>query len=464
MSNNIYIYYEFFRREFLSNLLLSVVGAKKNLNIYIGTNNVFNILHKKKLILPGIFHTKSLSHGLKKTNLHKKLVNDNFMITSIDQEHGVIDKGNFNEIFIKPRVHLDDLNLCSAYFCWGSFDHKNLSKKFKNKKIFYLTGSPRVDLWKKNFDRIWKKNDRIKKEKYILFVSNFSFVNNYYSYKELIDRKKLENYYVRSPNLEKEDKKFYLYQKKTLKKFTGLLKKFSKKFPDKIIYVRPHPTERIDYWIKNLKNFNNIIIKSDGDISVYIRNAEYIVQSGCTSAIESYIRNVPVINYVPVNSKNQIFGQFINQISQNVYSDQQFFNLIDKKNYRILNKKKHVVNKRMLFLDKNFSSYKIIKTWKNLLKRNSYFAKNKANLNNKNYQIFTYLFFYDLYKKFMINLVLFFKGKLYLKKIINHKTEKINVSSIKYKIEQITKSLNIKNNLRVKKLGQDILHISLEKK
>ena len=64
----------------------------------------------------------------------------------------------------------------------------------------------------------------------------------------------------------------------------------------------------------------------------------------------------------------------------------------------------------------------------------------------------------------MINLVLFFKGKLYLKKIINHKTEKINVSSIKYKIEQITKSLNIKNNLRVKKLGQDILHISLEKK
>ena len=48
MSNNIYIYYEFFKREFLSNLLLSVVGAKKDLNIYIGTNNVFNILHKKK--------------------------------------------------------------------------------------------------------------------------------------------------------------------------------------------------------------------------------------------------------------------------------------------------------------------------------------------------------------------------------------------------------------------------------
>jgi len=61
MSNNIYIYYEFFKREFLSNLLLSVVGAKKNLNIYIGTNNVFNILHKKKLILPGIFTPKVLA-------------------------------------------------------------------------------------------------------------------------------------------------------------------------------------------------------------------------------------------------------------------------------------------------------------------------------------------------------------------------------------------------------------------
>ena len=73
MSKNIYIYYEFYKREFLSNLLLSIIAAKKNFNIYIGSNDVFNILHRNKLISPGIFHTKSLSHGIKKTNFHKDL-------------------------------------------------------------------------------------------------------------------------------------------------------------------------------------------------------------------------------------------------------------------------------------------------------------------------------------------------------------------------------------------------------
>ena len=277
-------------------------------------------------------------------------------------------------------------------------------------------------------------------------------------------RKREENYYIRSPNLEKEEKKYYQYQKKTMKKFMEFIKKFSKKFPNKIMYVRPHPTERLDYWVKNLKNYKNIFIKDDGDISAYIRNAECIIQNGCTSAMESYISNVPVINYVPINSKNQIFGEFIKKISQNVYNEKRLLYLINKNNYKILDKKKYLVNKRMLFLDKNFSSNKIVKTWKKLLKRNSYYAINKSNLKNKNYKIFLYLFFYDLYKKLTTNLVLFFKGKLYLKKIIYHKNEKIHVPSIKNKIEELTKSLNIKNNLSVTQLGQDILYISLKKK
>jgi len=463
MKHNVYIYYEFFKREFLSNLLLSVIASKNNLNIYIGTNKVFNFLHKKKLILPGIFHTKSLSHGKKKTDLHKNLKRDNFIITSIDQEHGVIDKGNFNDLFIKPRVYPKDLELCDAYFCWGQFDFNKLSKKFKNKKIFYLTGSPRVDLWKKNFDMIWN-NKILKNTKYILFVSNFSFCNNYYSYKEIIDRKRHENYYVRSPNLENEEKKYYHYQKKTIKKFVQLIKKFSKKFPHKILYVRPHPTERIDFWENNLKNCKNIFIKNDGDISAYIRNAECIVQNGCTSAMESYISNVPVINYVPINSKNQIFGEFIKEISQNVYSEKQFFKLIETRNYKILNKKKYAVNKRMMFLDKDFSSYKIIGIWKNLLKKNSFFFKNKKKFKNKNYKIFLHLFLYDLYKNLFTNLILFLKGKLYLKKIISHKSEKIDIESIRFKIEQITKSLKIKNNIKVYKLGDSIIYISSKEK
>ena len=243
MIKNIYIYYEFYKREFLSNLLLSVIASKKNFKIYLGTNDVFKILHEKKLISPGIFHTKSLTHGAQKADFHKSLKKSNFLLTSIDQEHGVIDSGSFDDLFIKPRIHKDDLRLCSAYFCWGNFDYKHLRKKFKD-KVFYLTGSPRVDLWKTKFD-------------------NFSFPNNFYSFKDIIERKQSENYYKRSPNLKKEEIAYYNYQTKSMKKFIKLIINFSKKFPNETIVVRPHPTEKKELWEKVLKNCQNVSIKPD---------------------------------------------------------------------------------------------------------------------------------------------------------------------------------------------------------
>ena len=239
MSKNIYIYYEFYKREFLSNLLLSIIAAKKNFNIYIGSNDVFNILHRNKLISPGIFHTKSLSHGIKKTNFHKDLKNDNFLITSIDQEHGVINKGNFDDLFIKPRVNKNDLSLCDAYFCWGKFDFKHLKNKFKKNK-FYISGSPRVDLWKQKFDRLCK--NKVSEKNYVLFVSNFVFSNNFYPFKEILKRKEKENYYLRSPRLKNEEINYYKYQLKSMVGFVNLIQKFSEEFPmEKNLYkASPH--------------------------------------------------------------------------------------------------------------------------------------------------------------------------------------------------------------------------------
>lgn len=162
-KGNIYIYYEIFKREFISNLLLSILAAKKNFNVYIGTGASFDNLLEAGLLNPGIFHTKSLTHGKYKHNFHLRLHKKKFIITSMDQEHGVIDGGNFDDLFIKPRISKEDLDLCEKYFCWGKYDQKKLVSKFKDKKKFVLTGSPRVDLWKKNFKYLWK-DKKLKKK------------------------------------------------------------------------------------------------------------------------------------------------------------------------------------------------------------------------------------------------------------------------------------------------------------
>ena len=457
MIKNIYIHYEFYKREFISNLLLAVIASKKNFKIYLGTNDVFKILHEKKLISPGIFHTKSLTHGSQKADFHKSLKKSNFLLTSIDQEHGVIDSGSFDDLFIKPRIHKDDLRLCSAYFCWGNFDYKHLRKKFKD-KVFYLTGSPRVDLWKTKFDNIWK-NSQIKK-KYILFVSNFSFPNNFYSFKDIIERKQSENYYKRSPNLKKEEIAYYNYQTKSMKKFIKLIINFSKKFPNETIVVRPHPTEKKEVWEKVLKNCQNVLIKPDGDLSSYIRNAKCVVQDGCTSAMESYISNIPVINFVPIKTNHHSFGQFIKKISINIDTEKKFFKLIKSKKYKILKDKKHLVNNRMIYLNQKLSANKIVDIWNNFFSNKQSFQNSDNKFTNNNFKITSYLFILQNLRFVITNTVLFLKGEWFLKKLIDHKNQRLDIEDINRKIDKLTKSIKVKNNINVSKLGKDLILIT----
>jgi surface carbohydrate biosynthesis protein len=458
MNKNIYIYYEFYKREFLSNLLLAVIASKKkNFKIYIGTNDVFRILHKKGLIAPGIFHTKSLTHGLTKKKFHEDLKKKNFILTSIDQEHGVANNGSFYDLFIKPRVNQDDLRMCNAFFCWGKYDFNHYKKNFKDKN-FYLTGSPRVDLWKPRFKNFWR-NKKVKKN-YILFVSNFSFTNNFYSFKEILKRKEMENYYKRSPKLKKEEIAFYKYQTRSMKKFIKLIINFSKKFPSEKIIVRPHPTEKKDLWEKVSKKSQNISIKYDGDLSSYIRNAECVVQDGCTSAFESYISNIPVINFVPIKTNKNSFGQFIKKFSINITNEKKFFNIFKSKKYKILKKKKYIVNNRMIYLNKKLSATKIVNIWYNFF-FNKKFSKNfKKKSTNNNFKIFIYLFILQNLRSFLTNIILTFKRKWYLKNIIEHKNQGFDINDVNRNIDELTKSIKIKNNVNVSKLGKDLILIT----
>ena len=188
------------------------------MEVYIGTGSTYNKLIEN-FLNPGIFHTKSLTHGEGKYLFHKNLISKNFSITSLDQEHGVIDDGDFDDLFIKPRVNERDIEICDKYFCWGQYDKKKLSKKF-NKKKFILTGSPRVDLWKKRFRNLWL-DKLFKEDKFFLFVSNFSFCNNFYSFKEILKRK--EKKVTTRDLLILKNMKLIIYISKKLYKFVNLL-------------------------------------------------------------------------------------------------------------------------------------------------------------------------------------------------------------------------------------------------
>ncbi len=453
-KKNIYILSEHFKREFHGNVLLSLLAAKKNFNVFIGTDRVYKKLISEKLLAPGIFHTKSISHGKEKTNFNKILFEKNFVLTSIDEENGLIHKTNYFKIFIKPRIQLKDLKFFSAFFCWGDYDYKKLIKHLSPyKKKFFCTGSPRVDLWKKNFYKAWR-NSNLKTKNYILIVSNFAYCNNFYSFNELVKRQENAGYYKRSPDLKKQEFAYYKYQKKVMFKFVDLINYLSKNLSsDQKIIFRPHPSEKKEFWEEKIGKLKNVEIENKGNIAPLIQNSKIVIQNGCTSSLEAFISNIPVLNFIPIKSKGHKFGEFARDFCINYKSKKQILEFVKRKNYIIPNKKK-IVNKRILYLDNELSASKIVKHWELLTKKKNFFNNNNIGLIKLRLIIFEIINFH------LTNLILILKGKWNLRKLIFHKILDFNLIEIYKFFNDLKKILNIKKNIEFKKISKEFYLIS----
>ena len=437
------------KRELYSNLLLAIYAAKKNFNVYLSDSNTYKLLISKKLISPGIIHTKSIVHGKKKAEFHKELFLSNFIITAIDEEHGVLDNLDYIKYFASNRLSDEELKKISAFFCWGKYDFKKLKKNFNDQKNkFFLTGSPRTDIWK-NSKLFSKKEDLYHRKPTILICTNFSFANNITSYKSLIKKKRNEGYYKRSPGLLEKNKKFYFYQKKLIPHYISLINSLSKKYPNYKICVRPHPTENLTFWRKKLITKRNLFIDNSKTSTYWIQNCKYLIQTGCTTGSEGIISNKIVINYIPIKSKIG-FGDFLKKISFNAKNEIEVCKIIDSKKLPPI-KFKSKLNERIFF--RNNAAKKITKIWFDLSKKIGFNENNQV-------KIRFYLFIYENIKNILRNLNLILKGKQKkFQALLNYKYPEFSESFIINETQNLSKSFNLKG-IKIKKLGKKLFHFT----
>ena len=136
---NIYIVIEHKKRELYSKLLLGFEAALKGNQVYLG--NVMPLC-QKRLLKPGIIHLKSITPSNRRIAEMKFLKNNGFMITSIDEEVGVV---HDDTEYLNQRYGNVTVNLIDKLFAHGNFDLKNLINKFpKNKKKNYQFWKPKV--------------------------------------------------------------------------------------------------------------------------------------------------------------------------------------------------------------------------------------------------------------------------------------------------------------------------------
>lgn len=334
---------EVYNREIESRMLLALEAASRGYNVVIAERSLIQKLALNGDLPPGIIHMKDANSTKPNIEIIKKLKKKNFLITAQDEESGILYE-KYSQ-FAKVRFNnIKSFKYFSYFFCWGKRDYDFLKKY----KCAYLTGSPRFDLLLHK-----KKQKNIKKN--ILFSTSYqvtgirSFTDRIFS---TINR---DNY---DDNVEKYAYNLESFHALKVYYIVKLIRYLSKKFKKYQIIVRPHPSDDPKNWTKliNIKASNIIIddVKKKS-LNESILDASYIVQNGCTSAIEAFFLKTQCISYVPINWKEDILSKFPNSLGITAKNERQVENIIRKKvKKKNINKRK--IKERVFFNNNFFAS------------------------------------------------------------------------------------------------------------
>ena len=368
---NIYLHNELSTRELDSKLLLATLAASRGHQVIISDfESIFKGL-RRKFIFPGIFHTKSLTPSKIKIENHKQIINSGCKITSIDEESGLI-ANNYDE-FAKKRYGIQTLKQASAVFTWGKNDINSLQKIYPNflKKI-YMTGSPRVDLWKPSFHSYWKRNKTQFKKPYLLVSSSFGAGFHKESTFKRLNNLEKGGYFKRDP---KYKKIFLLYDSESnrlLASFINAIEYLSKNNKKKYkIIVRPHPNEDIRLWKFAIGDLPNVEIIQDDAITSWASHAFAVMHYNCTTAFEALLLGKPVVSYSLFSTK------YLNNASRNIslkiQNLEKLLKIINKFFRQTKFKKKKKIqtfptflNDRLFIDKKELASKKIIQIWEKM--------------------------------------------------------------------------------------------------
>lgn len=454
---NVYIHIEWTKRELDSNLLLATLAAEKGAEIYLSDSASFDFLLKRKLINPGVFHSKSLVHDERKQIFFENLKKNGFFITSIDEENGLVHDKNRLISFINSRFTEEALKLVDTVFCWGTYDYEMLIEKFKKySKKFVPSGAPRVDLWKKKFDLYWNIRSKKISKKYIVISSNFAVVNSNIALWKIYYKMRKAGYFERNKVLKDQFIDITSQSLKIFYKFVDAVNFLTENCKDIDFVLRPHPQESMEVWKHLLIKRDNLIIDNKEIISGVLKNSSGLIHNGCTTAYEAALNDIPLISYHPLSEKN-LNGEPANDLGMKVNNLEELkkkvqdicANNINKKDYC----KKEVAVNKLKFNEDKLSSKIIVDVWISFIK--DYKKKNNWKL------IFLRLFIYQLIKKIIFNVLTMGKDK---KKIIGEEKFE-NKKNIYYqnKIDKLKKILNISSDIRVYKTVSNSILIKKRK-
>ena len=451
-KKTVYIAIEIKVREFISQILLASKLIKNNYRVYLGAKDqILNMIVIKKE-KGGIFFYKA---GVpekyvdlidQKTETHA--VFDQELMPGISRKKEYFESVN---CFTKKGVAFIDI-----YFAVNKTVYECAKKELKNiRGNIYLTGSPRIDLWRKKYHHLfYEEINKIRKKhgEFYLFNSDFQYVT------KNIEEEALE--FMRPKDFESwSGSKFKNAIPKRLKFAEQLNKEFKEIIPfiislqkkiDKKIIIRPHPAENKYVWKNIFEEYKNIIVEDPkNDVFPWILASKGVLHRGCTTSLQSLFVQKPTffIDLGKKFRKNYIYKALSYDYSTKIYK-KKLNNL--KINYNDKTRKNFFF-KNNLGIGKTESVENIVNIFKKFkIKEEEKFKLTIQSTLLTNLKL--------LIKKIIYN----FYSLIFIKKKNLHRFDKIYNGITSKEVKYYLNKLNPKKNFRVEQVCPNL--VLIEKK
>ena len=285
-------------REFDAKLLFACFAAERDLDVVVGQRAVIrNTIHKMPV---GLYLDKDVAAG--RVRIVRIIRGLGYNIASWDEESLV---QLSPEHYFKSRVSAITTSYIGRFFAWGDADGEMIvsSPSFQGVPVEVM-GNPRADLLRPELRDFFRKQaDRLRARygRFILVNSNFGLLNHIRPKARLVPSQlpeaKLKYYAQMSPPLD-----YWRFREEMLNHFRHMLPKLAKVFPEHTIILRPHPEENHASWLALTKDCPNVTVTHQGSAVPWLLAAQTVIHNGCTTGLEAFLLNRPVICYSPIRS------------------------------------------------------------------------------------------------------------------------------------------------------------------
>lgn len=292
----IYLAEEVKVRGFTSRLLLAATAAEAGLAAVFGEKVAVESL--LPMLPAGVLVTKSvLSQNYA---VWAQLRRGNHRYASLDEEG--ISPYLLPEHMCKLRCAGESLPFVWRVFTNNADEQERLTDGFPDfTDRFVLTGNPRMDIWGTDLCRIY--DDQVKAIRarfgdYVLIPSNFSG-----STIKITREERMKMFQLSGVAHEKELIDYYMamnaHQEVASRGYQQMLFQLGEAFPEATFVFRPHPAEVIEIWRERLRDYRNIHVVCEGEITPWVLGAQCLIHHGCTSGVEAAFARRPAIIYMP---------------------------------------------------------------------------------------------------------------------------------------------------------------------